>query len=638
SNGLTAPNGPSQQRVIRQALANARLSTGDVDVVEAHGTGTRLGDPIEAQALLATYGRDREQADPVFLGSVKSNIGHTQAAAGVAGVIKMVMAMWHGVLPRTLHVGEPTSQVDWSSGAVELLTESRPWPEVDRPRRAAVSSFGISGTNAHVILEQAPALDEPKEAGDGETIDSAPVTDTAGPLPWVLSGRTAAALRDQAQRLAAHLTARPDLAPADVACSLVRTRAALEHRAVVLGVGAAELVAGVGAVAEGRGAPGVVSGVVRQAGRVGLVFSGQGSQYAGMGRELYGAFPVFAEAFDEVCAELDPLLGFSLRDAVFADPDTDTGADSGAGADAGVDAAAGGVTGVGRGGLAWGLSAGSIDDTGVAQPALFAVEVALVRLLESFGVVPEVVAGHSLGEVTAAFVAGLWSLPQACRVVAARASLMQALPAGGAMASIAATEEEVRAHLATRVAASAGERSESTVDIAAVNGPLATVISGEAVEVSEVVGWWRDRGRRVRRLQVSHAFHSSLLDPMLEDYGRELETVVADVPAVPLVSTVTGTVLDPVTAADPGYWVRQVREPVRYADAVRTLRELDVTTVIEVGPGTTLTSLAETVLDADPMPGSPSEEAADKATSPSGGAEPPAPMRCLPSLRPDAEC
>ncbi|AOS63982.1 type I polyketide synthase [Actinoalloteichus hymeniacidonis] len=588
SNGLTAPNGPSQQRVIRQALANAGLSTGDVDVVEAHGTGTRLGDPIEAQALLATYGRDREPENPVFLGSVKSNIGHTQAAAGVAGVIKMVLALEHGVLPSTLHVDEPSSQVDWSSGGVELLIESRPWPEVDRPRRAAVSSFGISGTNAHVILEQAPTIEtddhrsaDPVESAEravepGRSSIEKPVSPS---VPWLLSGQTAAALRAQAQRLAEH-GALPGTAPADVARSLITTRAALDHRAVVVAQDSAEFAAGLAGVAAGRSGAGVVSGVVRGARRVGLVFSGQGSQYVGMGRELYDVFPVFAGAFDEVCAELDPLLGFSLREAVFAAAT--------AGEKSPADEPSRSVEEP---------PARSIDDTGLAQPALFAVEVALVRLLAAAGVTPEVVAGHSLGELTAAYVAGLWTLPAACRVVAARARLMQRLPDGGAMASIEAAEDAVRAHLATRTATVTGQ--QSTVDVAAVNGPLATVISGDAAEISEIVAWWRDQGHRVRLLQVSHAFHSSLLDPMLEDYGRELATVAADVPTVPLVSTVTGAVLDPSTSAGPEYWVRQVREPVRYADAVRTLRELGVTTVIEVGPGGVLTALTRETLDDD---------------------------------------
>ncbi|WP_409073290.1 type I polyketide synthase [Micromonospora chalcea] len=540
SNGLTAPNGPSQQRVIRQALANARLGVADVDVVEAHGTGTTLGDPIEAQALLATYGQGRDV--PLLLGSVKSNIGHTQAAAGVAGIIKMISAMRHGTVPVTLHVDVPSSHVDWSSGAVELVTETREWPGVERPRRAGVSSFGISGTNAHVVLEQPEAEADPE-----------PVAVPVGvPVPWVVSGRSERALVGQASRLASFVPG-SGVSSWDVSWSLVRSRAALEHRAVVWGSDVDELVAGLSAVAEGRS---VVSGVV-SAGRRAVLFTGQGSQRVGMGRELYETFPVFAQAFDGVCAGFDGLLPRALREVVFAEPGTADGA--------------------------------LVDQTVFAQAGLFAVEVALWELLASWGVRADFLAGHSIGEVTAAYVSGMLSLRDACTLVAARGRLMQALPSGGVMAAVGASEEAVAELLGA---------SGAAVDIAAVNGPASVVVSGAADEVASVVGACCERGWRVKELAVSHAFHSRLMDPMLEEFRSVVAGLDWQPPRVPIVSNVTGAVADAAELTDPGYWVRHVRQPVRFADAVRTLHQQDVTQFLEVGPDAVLTAMAQDCVEA----------------------------------------
>ncbi|MFB6640472.1 type I polyketide synthase [Streptomyces chartreusis] len=558
SNGLTAPNGRAQQQVIRQALASARLTPADVDAVEAHGTGTRLGDPVEASALLATYGQDRER--PLLLGSLKSNIGHTQAAAGVAGVIKTVLAMRHGRLPRTLHADDPTDAVEWTAGRVELLRQAADWPRTGRPRRAAVSAFGISGTNAHVVLEAAPEpepapeqahVPEPApepahapqpapeqalkpEPAPERALEPQPSREPTPPpahaVPWPLSARTAEALTDHITRVRERATG---LTALDVGYSLATGRSSFEHRAVLLG--------------SAPDAPPLAEAVAGDEPSVALLFSGQGSQRVGMGRELADRFPVFEAALDEVLAELDP----NVRSAM------------------------------------WGGDEKTLHRTEFAQPALFAVEVALYRLVVSWGVRPEYLMGHSVGEIAAAHVAGVLSLTDACRLVSARARLMQDLPAGGAMVAVAAGEDEVRPLLTGGVV------------LAAVNGPRSVVLSGPEEAVDAVAARLADAGHRTARLRVSHAFHSPLMDPALEPFRTAVAELSFAEPALPVVSNVTGRIAEPGELTTPDYWVRHLRETVRFADGVRTLAEHGVGAWLEVGPGGVLAALAQETLPPD---------------------------------------
>ncbi|MCO6716663.1 type I polyketide synthase, partial [Streptomyces sp. CHB19.2] len=522
SSGLTAPNGPAQQRVIRQALADAGVSAADVDVVEAHGTGTRLGDPIEAQALLATYGERPAGREPLWLGSLKSNIGHTQAAAGVAGVIKMVMALQEGVLPKTLHAEQRSPHVDWSSGAVELLTEARDWPERGRERRAGVSSFGMSGTNAHVVLEQAPKPQERVVAGPSVAFGG------SGVVPWVVSGHTAEALRGQAGRLAEWARAADDADTAAVAGALVSSRSVFEHRAVVLGSDPKALLTGLEEVERGTPGRAATTGTTDAAGGgVVLVFPGQGSQWLGMGRELYASSPVFAARVDECAGALAPFVEWSLVDVLC------------------------GVAG-----------AGSLDRVDVVQPVSWAVMVGLAAVWESLGVVPGAVVGHSQGEIAAAVVSGALSLEDGARVVALRSRVIGEVLAGrGGMVSVAAPAGEVRAWCEPL-----GER----VSVAAVNGPASVVVSGEPEALDELVALCGAQGVRVRRIAVDYASHSV----QVEQIAGRLEEVLAGVSpragGVPVFSTVEAAWVDG-GRLDAGYWVRNLRRPVRFEDAVRGL-------------------------------------------------------------------
>ncbi|MDQ3402586.1 MAG: type I polyketide synthase, partial [Actinomycetota bacterium] len=492
SSALTAPNGPAQRRVIEQALADARLTPDQVHAVEAHGTGTTLGDPIEAQALLAAYGQDR--AEPLRLGSVKSNLGHTQAAAGVAGVIKMVMAIRNGLLPKTLHVTEPTSRVDWTTGAVTLLSQAEAWPDTDGPRRAAVSSFGVSGTNAHTLIEQAP---EPPALPD-------PVVHT-GPLAWVLSARSAEALRAQAAQVRERVA---DLDPVDVAHSLARTRHRFEYRAAVIGSDHADLLAGLAALADGEPAADLVTGRARASAEVAFVFPGQGAQWTGMAVDLWDTEPVFAARMAQCAEALAPHVDWSLREVLG-------------------DAAA-------------------LERVDVVQPALFAVMVSLAALWESVGVRPSTVVGHSQGEIAAACVAGGLSLEDSALVVALRSRALATLAGRGGMASVALPVAEARA-----LAAPWG----ASVSVAAINSPGAVVLSGDPVALDELIAKCVLDGVRARRVPVDYASHSSQVEQVRERLLRDLAPITPRPSRIPFHSTVTGELFD-TAGLDAAYWYR----------------------------------------------------------------------------------
>ncbi|MDX3498430.1 type I polyketide synthase [Streptomyces turgidiscabies] len=545
--GLTVPGRDSQEAALREAYDRSGLDTSAVQYVELHGTGTPVGDPVEAAALSAVLGTARTGAAPLRVGSAKTNVGHLEGAAGIVGLIKTLLALRHRRLPASLNFEAANPAIPLAELGLEVQRETGDWPVPDRPLIAGVSSFGMGGTNAHVVLGEAPAgtpaVPEPA-TGQTESMSA-----EATLLPWVVSGRGTAALAAQADRLRAAATAGSAPRPADIGWSLAATRTAFDHRAVVLADDHAGMVAGLTAVAGGRVTAQVVTGAVRP-GTTAFLFTGQGAQRIGMGRELRATFPVFAASFDEVCAAFAPLLDRPLAEVV----------DSGTG----------------------------LDDTAYTQPALFAVEVALYRLVTSWGVTADHVAGHSVGEIAAAHVAGVLSLGDAVELVAARGRLMQELPAGGTMVAVQATEDEVAPLLAEH---------EDEVAIAAVNGPRSVVLSGAHDTVVAVAERLAAQGRRTRRLTVSHAFHSPLMDPMLEAFRAVVDGLTFHEPEIAAVSTVTGAAVEPGQWTSPAYWVEQVRRPVRFLDAVRTLQAQHAATLLELGPDGVCTALAAACLE-----------------------------------------
>lgn len=543
SNGIMAPNPSAQIGVLENACKSARVDPLEIGYVEAHGTGTSLGDRIEAHALGMVFGRKRPGSGPLMIGSIKPNIGHLEGAAGIAGLIKAVLMVERGSLLPSGGFTEPNPAIPFTELGLRVVDELQEWPVVaGRPRRAGVSSFGFGGTNAHVIVEEAGSVGADTVSGRADVGGSG-----GGVVAWVISGKTASALAAQAGRLGRYVRARPALDVVDVGYSLVSTRSVFNHRAVVVGQTRDELLAGLAGVVAGRPEAGVVCGVGKPAGKTAFVFAGQGSQWLGMGSELYAAYPVFAEALDAVVDELDRHLRYPLRDVI------------------------------------WGHDQDLLNTTEFAQPALFAVEVALYRLLMSWGVRPGLVLGHSVGELAAAHVAGALCLPDAAMLVAARGRLMQALPAGGAMFAVQAREDEVAPMLG------------HDVSIAAVNGPASVVISGAHDAVSAIADRLRGQGRRVHRLAVSHAFHSALMEPMIAEFTAVAAELSVGLPTIPVISNVTGQlVADDFASAD--YWARHIRAVVRFGDSVRSAHCAGASRFIEVGPGGGLTSLIEASL------------------------------------------
>jgi acyl transferase domain-containing protein/NADPH:quinone reductase-like Zn-dependent oxidoreductase len=553
SNGLTAPNGPSQERVIRRALAKAGLTPSDVDAVEGHGTGTPLGDPIEAQALLATYGRGREHG-PLRLGSVKSNIGHTQAAAGVAGVIKMVMAMRHGLLPRTLHVDAPSSHVDWGAGEVKLLTEAEQWPAGERPRRAGVSSFGVSGTNAHVILEEPPA-EEVGPVGPAQVAGSAEVGEVATPpaVPVLISARSEAALRAQADRLRAYLIARPEVTLLDVGLSQATTRAHLERRAAVVAADRGVLLNGLKAITAAEPADEVLEAQAT-GGKAVFVFPGQGAQWERMAVELLESSPVFADEIAACGRALSAYVDWRLEDVLR------------------------GVAG-----------APSLDRVDVVQPALFAVMVSLARLWRSYGVQPVAVVGHSQGEIAAAYVAGGLSLNDAARIVALRSqAVRQRLAGHGGMVSVALPAGQAEQRIAVY---------DGQVSVAAVNGPATVVLSGAPDALDDLMAGCERDGVWARRVPVDYASHSEQVEAIEDELLDLLAPVAPRAGDVAFYSTAAGEFVD-TAKLDAAYWYRNLRGRVGFEPAVRALVDHGVGCFVEVSPHPVLTMAVEETIEA----------------------------------------
>ncbi|MGH3164487.1 MAG: type I polyketide synthase, partial [Trebonia sp.] len=553
SNGLTAPSTHGQIQAIRAALRDAGLNAGHVDAVEAHGTGTVVGDPIEANALIETYGQSRRTDDPVWVGSVKSNIGHTQCASGAAGVIKMVLAMRYGQLPGTLHIDRPTPRVDWNRGAVALLTAPMPWPERGRPRRAGVSSFGISGTNAHVILEEAP-VPARRRAGATTASRARSLGRVPSAVPILLSAKSEPALRDQARRLAGHPecgTAGAGLA--DLGRALATTRGVFDHRAVIIAPRHEGLLPQLRAVAGGKAALGIVVGRAGNPGQVAYVFPGQGAQWPGMATALLAEFPVFAKQLADCDDALAPYADWSLMRLLRRGPDQ-----------------------------------AALNRVDMLQPMLFAIAVSLAALWRSLGVAPDAVVGHSQGEVAAAYACGALSLDDAARISALRAKALSRLAGTGAMASLPLSVAETQRLL---------PRRPQEIEVAAVNGPASTVVAGPNGPMDAFIRDLLVAGVEAKRIPVDYASHSAQVEEVRDELDRSLGGISPRPSTVPFYSTVTAGLID-TRSLDAAYWWDNLRQPVRFADALRALGDSGFRTFVETSPHPVLGPDIRETLDA----------------------------------------
>ncbi|MFK3985773.1 type I polyketide synthase, partial [Micromonospora sp. NPDC050397] len=552
SNGLTAPNGPAQQRVIRQALTNAKLTTNDIDAIEGHGTGTTLGDPIEAQALLATYGQNRPTNQPLWLGSLKSNIGHTQAAAGIAGIIKMTLAMQHNLLPKTLHITEPTPQVDWTTGNIKLLTEPQPWPQHDRPHRTAISSFGVSGTNAHVILEQAPPQTTPQP-----TTPTTPTIHT--PPTLTLSAKTLPALHAQAQRLHTHLTNNPHTNLHNIAHALTTTRTTHQHRAVIIAENHPTTLTALHALHHNQTHPNLTTNRTNPTGKTVFIFPGQGSQWAGMGAQLLTTSPTFATHINNCQQALNPHINWKITDVLNQTPNAPT-----------------------------------LDRVDVVQPTTFAIMIALAHLWKTLGITPHAVVGHSQGEIAAAHIAGALTLNDAATIVALRSQAIATHLAGhGGMLTLPLTPEQATTRITPW---------KNQLEIAAINSNTFVVIAGNPNALQQLTTQCEKDGIRARTIPVDYASHTSHVEKIKNTLTTTLKNITPTQAHTPFYSTVDQQFIHDTTTLNTEYWYRNLRQPVQYHNAIKNLLNEGHHTYIEISPHPVLTISTQETLDQHPQP------------------------------------